>query len=257
MNNTEYLKDSLKELNKKKYSIPIILGKDINNNIHIKDLKELKNILISGSTSSGKSVFLNSVINTILLTKTSQEVQFILIDFKKAEFHIYEDITYLKYPVIYDIEQAVYTLADIYSEREEKKEKSYPDIVILLEDYADFLSLENMRNNLFQDLRHWLLRILSNGNNLGIFMILSSSKISDNMFLKIVRDKIPNRLVGSLPSSKDSITMLGEEGAEDLVGSGDMIFKNVDTNKKIKVQTPFISTEETEANISKFKRSSY
>ena len=79
MNNPVYLKDCLKELDKDKYSLPVILGKDSNNDIHIKDLKELKNILISGSTSSGKSVFLNSVINTILLTKTPKEVQLILI----------------------------------------------------------------------------------------------------------------------------------------------------------------------------------
>lgn len=90
-----YLKDCLKELNKDKYSLPIILGKDSNNDIHIKDLKDLKNILISGSTSSGKSVFLNSVINTILNTKSPEEVRLILIDTKIAEFHIYKDIPHL------------------------------------------------------------------------------------------------------------------------------------------------------------------
>ncbi|MDX9739259.1 MAG: FtsK/SpoIIIE domain-containing protein [Candidatus Dojkabacteria bacterium] len=246
MKNPLYLKDCLKELNKEKYSLPIILGKDSNNDIHIKDLKELKNILISGSTHSGKSVFLNNVINTILLTKTPKEVQIILIDFKQAELYIYENIPHLKYPVIYDVEQAVYTLADIYTEREENKDKSYPDIVILLEDYADFLSLERIHSNVFQDLRHWVMHILNNGNNLGIYTILSSSKVADNEFLKRIRESIPNRLVGFLPTSQDSTTVLGEQGAEELMGSGDMIFKNMDTNEKIRVQTPFISTEETE-----------
>lgn len=154
------LKDCLKQLNKYKYSLPIILGKDSNNDIHIKDLKDLKNILISGSTRSGKSVFLNSVINTILLTKTPKEVKLILIDFKQAEFQIYEDIPHLKYPVIYDTEEAVYKLGNIYYEREESKDKSYPDIVIIIDEYIDFLNLEKIHSNLFQDLRQRLARIL-------------------------------------------------------------------------------------------------
>ena len=94
------LKDCLKELNKDEYSLPIILGKDSNNDIHIKDLVDLKNILIGGMTRSGKSVLLNSIISTILLTKTPKEVQLILIDFKQAEFQIYENIPHLIFPII-------------------------------------------------------------------------------------------------------------------------------------------------------------
>ncbi|MDY0097346.1 MAG: FtsK/SpoIIIE domain-containing protein [Candidatus Dojkabacteria bacterium] len=248
------LKDCLRELNKYSYSLPIILGKDINNNIHTKDLKELKNMLISGSTSSGKSVFLNSIINTILLTKTPKEVQLILIDFKRAEFHTYEDIPHLKYPVIYDVEEAVYKLAEIYTEREENKDKSYPDIVILLEDYADFLSLERIRSNVFQDLRRTIIRILTMGHTLGIYTILSSSKVSDNQLLERIRESIPNRLVGFLPTSQDSIAMLGEQGAEKLEGRGDMFFKNMDTNEKVRVQAPFISTDETENIVQRISR---
>ena len=102
-----YLKDCLKELNKYKYSLPIILGKDSNNDIHIKDLKDLKNILISGSTRSGKSVFLHSFLITTILNKSPQDVKFILIDPKMGvEMEVYNGLPYLFIPVIHFMEEA-------------------------------------------------------------------------------------------------------------------------------------------------------
>ena len=254
MNDTEivHLKDCLKGKDLDKYEIPICLGRTNNGEILIKDFADIHNLLISGATCSGKSVFLNSVINTILLTKTPKEVQLLLIDFKQAEFHFYKDIPHLKYPVIYDVEEAVYALGRIFNERDNNKEESYPDIVIVLEDYADFIQLERIHSNLFQDLRHWIMHILLYGNTLGIYTVLSSSKISDNNLLVRIRESIPNRLVGYLPTSEDSIIMLGQEGAEKLLGSGDMIYRNIKSGETERVQTPYISTNETEKIIKKF-----
>lgn len=240
------LKDCLVNKDLEKYQIPICFGRDSNGEIVIKDLTKIGNLIVSGMTTSGKSVFLNSVINTILLTKDPKEVQLLLIDFKRAEFHTYENISHLEYKVIYDVEEAVYVISNLYNEREKMERGSYPDIVVIIDDYADFLLLEGIRSNVFQDLRHWMMHILVNGNNLGIYTILSSSMISDNIFLTNIRNRVPNRLVGFIPTSQDSLTILGEKGAEDLLGKGDMIYRDIKKNERVRVQVPFISSEDQE-----------
>lgn len=104
------LKDCLENRDLNKYEIPICLGKNINGEIHIKDFVDIGNLLVSGMTSSGKSVFINSFINTVLLTKDPEEVKFILIDPKQVELSPYNGISHLISPVCEDMQKAIQLL---------------------------------------------------------------------------------------------------------------------------------------------------
>ena len=253
-----YLKDCLKQLNKEKSSLPIILGKDSNNDIHIKDLKELKNILIGGMTRSGKSVFLNSVINTILLTKTPQEVKLILIDTKLGEFDIYKDIPHLMFPVINDSRKAVSTLKDLIDntifkrrrilrhdtgmdsieEYNSVNERQLPRIVIVIDEFSDIMHEYSGKDTLTS--------VLSYCEYIGINLLLSTSICSERVITEDLMQKIDTKLIGFYPK-KESKYVLGSTQASTLKGNGEMIYKNGDEIHR--VQTPYISTNEIKRNV--------
>jgi S-DNA-T family DNA segregation ATPase FtsK/SpoIIIE len=240
------LKDCLKVLDRDKYSLPVILGKDSNNDIHIKDLKDLKNILISGSTLSGKSVFLKSFVNTILLSKTPKEVKFIMIDTKMVELDTYNGIEYLLTPVINDMEEAYqifsWCLEEI--ERRVKSNTTNPSIVIIIDEFADVMLTDPYKATRLE-------KIVKEGSKVGIYTIMSTSSPRKTVVTDTLQKYIKGRLAGALPSSEDSITVLGERGAEDLMGYGDMIFKNMDTNEKIRVQTPLVRYDDVISVVNK------
>lgn len=236
-----HVKDCLKVIDNNKYEIPIVLGEDNQGNIHVKDLKDLNNILICGSTRSGKTVFLNSFINTILLTKTSKEVKFIMIDPKMVELDIYLGIEHLLKPVINDMEEAYQILSWCLEEikRREESNTTNPSIVIIIDEYADVMLGDKYKASRLET-------IIKQGSKVGIYTILSTSSPRDTVVTDTLQKYIKVRIAGALPSSADSTTVLGEKGAEELLGSGDMIFKNIDTKEKVRIQVPYISTEEIE-----------
>ena len=250
------LKDCLKELNKDEYSLPIILGKDSNNDIHIKDLVDLKNILIGGMTRSGKSVLLNSIISTILLTKTPKEVQLILIDFKQAEFQIYENIPHLIFPIITErkkLSQVSPFLSQEYLKRmrilrgDDKcrtiedynnrygEGNKFPYIIVIVDEFSDVIKQF--------DLSRYNSLISGIGGEVGIYTILATSICSDTVITEEIRKSRHIRIAGML-TEKDSCFFLKEKSAEKLKGNGDMIYKDFENKEKIRIQIPWISTEE-------------
>lgn len=238
------LKDCLKDIDTNKYEIPIVLGKDSKGNIHIKDLKELGSILISGMTRGGKSVFLNSFINTILLTKTEKEVKLLFIDPKMVEMSIYENIPHNRFPIVHDTKKAsdifIWCIEEI--ERRETKKEDKPYIVIVADEYEDTMLAE-------RDVEEKLCDIASKGKEVGIYMILSSARASDTIITENLKNAIKTRIAFAMVSKTDSITLLDEEGGEELLGNGDMIFKS--ENEKIRLQAPWISYEEQMSVVNK------
>ena len=137
------LKDCLKDIDLDKYEIPICLGRDSNKNIVFKDLVDIKSILMSGMTHSGKSVFINSFINTILLSKTAEEVKFIMIDPTITEFSAYNGIRHLQFPVVTDIDETLKVLTWCVEEigRRKKEFKKKPYIVIVVDEFSDLVHI--------------------------------------------------------------------------------------------------------------------
>lgn len=232
------LKDCFQYKDLSKYKIPICLGKDSNGEIQIKDFVDIGNLLVSGMTSSGKSMFINSFINTILLTKEPEEVKFIMIDPKRVELSPYNGIAHLLYPVCEDMEVASQLLDWCIEEIEKRKldNKKKPYIVVVIDEFSD-LMLGYYRTN------SKLENIAKDGSKVGIYMLLSASVPRATVFTPELKEAIPTRLVGDLMTSIDSKELIEEESAIDLLGYGDMIYKNVSSGERIRVQTPFISTD--------------
>jgi len=235
------IKDCLKNIDLDKYEIPICLGRDIDKNIIIKDFKDIGNLLMCGATSSGKSVFINSFINTILLSKTSEEVKFIMIDPKNIELLPYNGISHLLYPVCEDLEKGLQLIEWCIEEIERRKSESKknPYIVLVIDEFADLMLCDNKTNSMLEE-------IAENGRDVGIHMLLSSSKPSVTVFTQELKNAIHSRLVGAMVTGSDSKKLIEEKSSIDLLGNGDMIFKDVKSGEKLRVQTPWISTEEQE-----------
>lgn len=240
------LKDCLKDIDLDKYEIPVCLGRDSNKNIVFKDFVDIKNILMSGMTHSGKSVFINSFINTILLSKTAEEVKFIMIDLKQVELCPYDGIGHLQFPVVTDIDETLKVLTWCVEEMERRKKefKKKPYIVIVVDEFSDLIHIIDGSYSIIE-------KIARSGSEVGMYMLLSSSSRTKEVFTNTAREVLPVRIAGCVPTEEDSKNVIGELGAEELLGNGDMIFKDLKSGEKIRVQTPFISTADTEAIVKK------
>jgi S-DNA-T family DNA segregation ATPase FtsK/SpoIIIE len=246
-NEIVYLKNCLKKLELSNYHIPIVLGKDTVGNIVVKDLVEIPNLLMAGATSTGKSVFLNSVVYTLLKNKTEEELKFVMIDPKQVELPFWDGIPHLIQSPITDMREASATLnwcvqkMEVrFKELEANKRTldEMPFIVILVDEFADLMLYdENIPKKLY--------KLAKKGYLVNIHMILSTSSPRESVFTEEIRELIPGRLAGTLPTEKESQIVLGKVGAEELMGNGDMVYFNRDTDEFIRVQAPFVSHKES------------
>ncbi len=235
------LKDCLKDIDLDKYEIPICLGRDEDKDIIIKDFKDIGNLLMCGATSSGKSVFINSFINTILLSKTPAEVRFLMIDPKMVELLAYNGIKHLLFPVCEDLEKGIQLIEWCIEEVKRREEENIkkPNIVLVIDEFADLMLCDNKTNSMLEE-------IAKKGSAVGIHMLLSSSKPTVTVFTPELKNAINSRLVGAMITSSDSKELIEEDSGVDLLGNGDMIFKDVKSGERTRVQAPFISTDEQE-----------
>ncbi|MFC1857060.1 DNA translocase FtsK [Thermodesulfobacteriota bacterium] len=260
---------------KSKSDLTMCLGKDIVGNPVVADLAKMPHLLIAGATGTGKSVALNTMICSFLYKVTPEDVQFIIIDPKRIELSIYSGIPHLVTPVVTDPKKSTYSLFwavremerryELLSEKGAKSTKQYnlkiekeaskenppeklPKIVIIIDELADLMMVAS------REVEVALTRLAQMARAAGIHLILATQRPSVDVLTGIIKANFPTRMTFQVSSKTDSRTIIDTNGAENLLGSGDMLFLPPGTGKLQRIHGAFISEKET-ARITDFLRS--
>ena len=264
----EVIQDKQKEMMSMK--LPVSLGKDINGNNCIADLAKTPHLLVAGSTGSGKSVCINSFINSLLITKRPDEVKLVLVDPKKVELSNYNGVPHLLCPVVTDPKKASIALQNIVKEMEKRYDmfadekvknivgynekmsalmKKNPEdktihlmsyIVVIIDELADLMLVAS------KEVEDSIMRITQMARAAGIHLIVATQRPSTDVITGVVKANIPSRIAFAVASQIDSRTILDMGGAEKLLGKGDMLYKPMGENTPLRIQGNFISDEEIE-----------
>jgi len=273
--NTIYLKDVLlsEKMQRNKEPLAIALGKDISGQAVVTDLAAMPHLLIAGATGSGKSVCINTIINGFLLRSSPEEVRFIMIDPKRIELAGYEGVPHLIENVVTDNEDAMkvlnwavremerrYTLLHKYkvrnlkdynaklevleAEKQEKSEKlpdhKLPFIIIIIDELADLMMTVG------KDVEKPLTRLAQMARAIGIHLILATQRPSSNIITGIIKTNFPCRIAFKVGSKVDSRVIIDANGAEKLLGRGDMLFLPPGSGEVERIHGAFISDAEIE-----------
>lgn len=239
--------------------LSFVLGKDIAGQPKWGDLTKMPHMLIAGATNSGKSVCLNSIIASILLRATPEEVKFSLIDPKRVELTLFRDIPHLYHPVVVEPKDAVRALRGAIAEMDrryklfatrgvrnvasfnsklEEGEVPLPYLVIVIDELADLMMTAAAE---FEKL---ICRIAQLARATGIHLIVATQRPSVNVITGVIKANIPARVAFAVASQVDSRTILDSVGAERLIGSGDMLFDANTGGKSVRIQGAYLSEEE-------------
>ncbi|MFT8595419.1 MAG: DNA translocase FtsK, partial [Lentilactobacillus hilgardii] len=242
--------------------LQVPLGKDVNGNVIAADLTKMPHLLIAGSTGSGKSVAINSIITSILLNAKPSQVKLMLIDPKKVELGVYNGIPHLLSPVVSEPKKAARALQKVVSEMENRYElfakygqrkistfnefaaknnkdndvkiQPMPYIVVIVDELADLMMTVS------NDVEAAIIRLAQMGRAAGIHMILATQRPSVDVITGLIKANVPSRIAFAVSSGIDSRTIIDTNGAEKLLGRGDMLFLPIDSNTPIRVQGAFI-----------------
>lgn len=239
--------------------IPVGLGKDIAGKPVITDLAKMPHLLVAGTTGSGKSVCVNTLISSILFSRKPEEVKLLLIDPKMVELSVYNGIPHLMAPVVTDMKKAAAVLRwavremearykafaasgkrDIKSYNEAHPKSAMPLIVLIIDELADLMMAAP------DDIEESISRLAQMARAAGIHMVLATQRPSVNVITGSIKANVPSRISFAVGSQIDSRTILDMAGAEKLLGKGDMLFSPIGANKPIRVQGAFISDDEVE-----------
>ncbi|MCR4292088.1 MAG: DNA translocase FtsK 4TM domain-containing protein [Candidatus Kuenenia sp.] len=260
---------------KKKMAIPLLIGKDVAGRPLISDLASMPHLLIAGTTGSGKSICLNSIILSILYTRFPSEVQLLLVDPKMVEFSLFAEIPHLISPVVTDMKKAAAVLEWAVNKMEEryallasvgvKNISGYnklsvseikkrlnaeedvklddiplhlPHIVIVVDELADLMMVAS------KEVESSVIRLSQKSRAVGIHLILATQRPSVDVITGLIKSNMPSRISFYVSSKVDSRTILDQNGAEKLLGSGDMLFSPPGTSKLVRVQGAYVSEEE-------------
>ena len=239
--------------------LSFVLGKDIAGQPKWADLTKMPHMLIAGSTNSGKSVCLNSIIASILVRATPEEVKFSLIDPKRVELTLFKDIRHLYHPVVVEPKDAVKALRGMIAEMDrrykrfaergvrniasfnsklEEGEAPLPYIVIVIDELADLMMTAAAE---FEKL---ICRLAQLARATGIHLIVATQRPSVNVITGVIKANIPSRIAFAVASQVDSRTILDCVGAERLIGSGDMLYDANNGGKPVRIQGAYLSEEE-------------
>lgn len=238
--------------------LPVTVGRDIAGKAVVTNIQKMPHLLIAGATGSGKSVLTNSFITSLLMSRTPDEVKFILVDPKQVELSDYNDIPHLLTPVIVEMEKVVNALKWAVDEMERRytlfresrvrnlegyNEKmgfsALPYIVIVIDEMADMMLTAERA-----EAENAIVRLAQKARATGIHLVLATQRPSVNVITGVIKANIPGRIGMSVTTQTDSRVILDHGGAEALLGKGDLLFRQPDKPKSYRVQGVFVSQEE-------------
>ena len=246
---------SSKEFRKKDIKLPIALGKSISGTPIIGDLASMPHLLIAGTTGSGKSVCINTIILSLLYKLTPNKCKFILIDPKMLELSTYERIPHLLCPVITEPKRAASVLGWVVKEMEsryrlmtkegvrnidgynEKHSLPMPYIVVIVDEMSDLMLVAG------KEIENYIQKLSQMARAAGIHIIMATQRPSVDVITGTIKANFPTRISFQVTSKIDSRTILGEQGAEQLLGKGDMLYMT-SANRIVRIHGPFVSEKE-------------
>nr|WP_312847907.1 DNA translocase FtsK [Streptococcus mitis] len=255
--------------------LEIPLGKAVNGTARSFDLAKMPHLLVAGSTGSGKSVAINGIIASILMKARPDQVKFMMVDPKMVELSVYNDIPHLLIPVVTNPRKASKALQKVVDEMEnryelfakvgvrniagfnakveefntqsEYKQVPLPLIVVIVDELADLMMVAS------KEVEDAIIRLGQKARAAGIHMILATQRPSVDVISGLIKANVPSRVAFAVSSGTDSRTILDENGAEKLLGRGDMLFKPIDENHPVRLQGSFISDDDVERIVSFIK----
>lgn len=245
----------------------LTLWKTIDWSVVIKTLESMPHLLVAGATWSGKSVWVNDFILSLMYQNTPSELKFLMVDPKQVELELYSGLPYLLAPIVYESEKALKLLKRAVNEMEKRytllKEKRVKNIdeynskiigekmyriVFVIDELADMMMSGNKK-----DVETCITRIAQKARAVGIHLIVATQRPSVNVITGLIKANIPTRMAFGVVSEIDSRTILGRKWAETLLGKWDMLYIDPSTKHPIRIQAPFVSTEEIEKVVQTLK----
>src|SRR6202008_1924790 len=240
--------------------VSVWLGKDISGNAVWTDLARMPHLLIAGTTGSGKSGCINTLLTSILLRSTPDEVRMILIDPKRIELNYYESIPHLLTPVVSNPKEASAVLQNVVAEMERRYERlsivrarnlpeanrafrqrggdPVPYLLVVIDELADLMMVSP------QAVEDCVIRLAQKSRAVGIHLVLATQRPSVDVITGMIKANAPARIAFAVSSQTDSRVILDGAGAESLLGQGDMLFKPLGTSRLQRVQGAFVTEEE-------------
>ena len=262
---TVHLREVLesKEFQNNKSKLTIALGKDVAGNTQLADIAKMPHVLIAGSTGSGKSVCINTIITSIIYNAKPSEVKLVMVDPKVVELSVYNGIPHLLIPVVTDPKKAAGALAWAVQEMDDRYNKfagkgvrdlkgynkaiekeggigKLPQIVIIVDELADLMMVAA------KDVEEAICRLAQKARAAGMHLVIATQRPSVDVITGLIKANIPSRIAFAVSSQVDSRTILDTIGAEKLLGKGDMLFFPSGAPKPSRVQGAFVSDEEVE-----------
>ena len=240
--------------------LSVWLGKDISGTAVWADLARMPHILIAGTTGSGKSGCINTMLCSVLLRASPDEVRMILVDPKRVELGLYESIPHLLTPVVSSPKRAAAVLANVVEEMErryermsiararnlpelnrrlaKKGEQPIPYLLVVIDELADLMMISP------QEVEDSIIRLAQKSRAVGIHLVLATQRPSVDVITGMIKANVPSRIAFAVSSQTDSRVILDQSGAESLLGQGDMLFKPLGTSRLQRIQGAYVSEEE-------------
>ena len=242
---------------KRKSNLTIALGRDVAGNIWLADLGKMPHCLVAGSTGSGKTVMLNSIIISLIYQNSPNDLRFILVDPKRVELTLYNDLPHLLTPVVTSVQKTINALKwainemdrrfdvmseakkrDIYAYNQANSNNKLPYIVIIIDELADLMTVAA------QEVEACIVRLAQMARATGIHLVMATQRPSVDIITGLIKANITSRVAFAVASLIDSRTILDFSGAEKLLGRGDMLFISPELSKPKRLQGAYVSDQE-------------